>query len=89
MNPVSDQEVAVRCEALSNPDRVKIIRLLLAKGEMFIEDIQKETGFTQLMTNRHLFFLKRCELVFVRIDEHRRFYRVRQSKRSWLKSCCC
>ncbi len=53
-------------KALSDESRLRILTLLLQRGELCVCDIEVATEFTQTKTSRHLSYLRRVGLVKVR-----------------------
>lgn len=52
--------------ALADRTRLRIVMLLLDKGELTVDDICKETGKSQSLVSHHLSCLRNCEVVKVR-----------------------
>jgi ArsR family transcriptional regulator len=67
-------------KALSDESRLRILTLLLQRGELCVCDIEAATEFTQTKTSRHLSYLKRVGLVNVRRDGLWMHYSVRMPK---------
>jgi len=55
-------------KALSDESRLRILALLLQRGEICVCDIEAATAFTQTKTSRHLSYLRRVGLVSGRRD---------------------
>jgi ArsR family transcriptional regulator len=53
-------------KALSDESRLRILTLLLQRGELCVCDIEAATEFTQTKTSRHLSYLRRVGLVKTR-----------------------
>lgn len=51
------------CKALSDPNRVRIIALLLEGGELCVCDIERVLGIPQARVSRHLSILRHARLV--------------------------
>ena len=63
-------------KALSNEDRIEIIRLLKKNGEMFAQDIEKHFYLEQSTTSHHLNMLKRAGITKSRKQGRKIFYSV-------------
>lgn len=61
----SFEQIAHTFKALSHPNRLKIVALL-SRGEMCVEDIQKQIDCRQCNVSQHLVVLKRENLVLAR-----------------------
>ncbi len=55
-------------KALSDESRLRILALLLQKGEQCVCNIEAATEFTQTKTSRHLSYLRKVGLVRARRD---------------------
>ena len=62
------QHLAHIFKALSDESRLRILTMLLQRGELCVCDIEAATEFTQTKTSRHLSYLRRVGLVSVRRD---------------------
>lgn len=80
--------VAVVMEALAEPNRRRIVELLL-DGERSVGRLAAETGLAQPAVSKHLRVLREAGLVEVRRDAQRRHYRIRPQPfaelDAWLK----
>jgi DNA-binding transcriptional ArsR family regulator len=70
------ESVAAVMEALSEPNRRRIVELLLG-GERSVGWLAAETGLAQPAVSKHLRVLREAGLVQVRRDAQRRHYRIR------------
>ena len=68
--------IAAVMEALSEPNRRRIVELLLS-GERSVSLLAAETGLAQPAVSKHLRVLREAGLVEVRRDAQRRHYRIR------------
>jgi DNA-binding transcriptional ArsR family regulator len=68
--------VAAVMEALSEPNRRRIVELLLG-GEQSVGRLAAVTGLAQPAVSKHLRVLREAGLVEVRRDAQRRHYRIR------------
>lgn len=57
------EEMAATFRALSDPTRLRIVRLLADEGEVFQKRLVQEVGANQPSVSRHLAYLKRALLV--------------------------
>tara|TARA_B100002051_G_C16538928_1_gene536538 strand:+ start:342 stop:623 length:282 start_codon:yes stop_codon:yes gene_type:complete len=83
---VSDnQELIKFFKALSNDERIEIIKLLLKNGEMYAQDIERRFYLEQSTTSHHLNMLKRCGIAKARKEGRKIYYSVDQAnfKRIW------
>ncbi len=55
-------------KALADISRLRILAMILQRGEMCVCDIEAVTEFTQTKTSRHLSYLRRVGLVRARRD---------------------
>lgn len=69
-------------KGLADQTRLRMLNLLLFRGELCGCDIQFVLRLSQSNVSRHLAYLKRAGLVVDRRDGYRVFYRLRRSKDS-------
>jgi ArsR family transcriptional regulator len=74
------------CKALGHPVRVRLIKILLAKGECISGDLAEEFSLAQSTVSEHLRILKDAGLVKGTIDGPKRCYCVNTDKLSYFKS---
>ncbi|MGD0339830.1 MAG: metalloregulator ArsR/SmtB family transcription factor [Bacteroidota bacterium] len=77
-------------KALSDVSRLRILALLLRRGELCVCDIEAATDFTQTKTSRHLSYLRRVGLVKTRREGLWMHYSVmmpRQKEGRMLLNC--
>ena len=82
----SDEDLGELCKALGHPVRVKLLRLLLDKGECISGDLAEEFSLAQSTVSEHLRILKEVGLVQGTIDGPRRCYCVNEERLSYFKS---
>ena len=63
-------------KALSNQDRIDIVRLLKEKKEMFAQDIEKRFYLEQSTTSHHLNVLRRAGITKARKEGRKVFYSI-------------
>lgn len=63
-------------KALSNPDRLEIVKLLKKNHEMFAQDIEKHFYLEQSTTSHHLNALKRAGITKSRKEGRKIFYSI-------------
>jgi ArsR family transcriptional regulator len=83
---ISDDELGDLCKALGHPARVRLIRILLEKGECISGDLADEFPLAQSTVSEHLRILKESGLVKGVIDGPRRCYCVDQDRLLHFKS---
>lgn len=62
-NGVATDELAIRFQALSDPTRLRILTLLMLRGEMCVCQIEAALAITQSKSSRHLRCLLHAGLV--------------------------
>ncbi|MBC8367843.1 winged helix-turn-helix transcriptional regulator [bacterium] len=67
------------CKIMSNPRRVKILRLL-EKGELSVGEIVEETGLRKAAVSQNLAPMRKLGLVDFRRDGQKIFYSLRAKK---------
>jgi DNA-binding transcriptional ArsR family regulator len=72
-----DADAALR--AIAHPDRRQMLRLV-SNVEQTSSDLAKRCKLTRPATSQHLKVLRDAELVHVRRDGNRRFYRLREDR---------
>lgn len=73
-------DLAVTLEALGDRNRVAILQLLHAHGELFTGEVARRLGVHQSTASRHLNHLEAARLVHVRRDGKQKFYTVAATK---------
>jgi len=68
------EELAAICKALAHPARVRLLSILLEKGECISGDLAEEFPLAQSTVSEHLRILKDAGLVQGTIDGPRRSY---------------
>mgnify|MGYP000706032971 FL=1 len=63
-------------KALSNQDRIDIVKLLKEKKEMFAQDIEKRFYLEQSTTSHHLNVLRRAGITKARKEGRKVFYSI-------------
>jgi ArsR family transcriptional regulator len=63
-------------QLLADPSRLRILYLLLERGELHVTAICEELGFSQVNVSLHLGRLRRLRLVACRREGQRVYYRV-------------
>jgi len=71
-----DEVLATVCKALGHPVRVRLLRILIQKGECISGDLAGEFDHAQSTISEHLRLLKEAGLVQGTIDGQRRCYCV-------------
>ena len=79
-----DGYLAETLKALGHPARLEIVRLT-GEGEMPVGELAERLDLPQAVTSQHLRVLRDCDLVTVRIDGNRRFYRVNFERAATLR----
>jgi ArsR family transcriptional regulator len=82
----SEDELAAYCKALGHPVRIKLLRILIKKGECISGDLADEFSLAQSTVSEHLRILKDAGLVQGTIDGPRRCYCVNGEVLNHLKS---
>ncbi len=62
--------------ALADPNRLRIVNLLLYREELCVCDIERVLGMTQTKVSRHLTILRNAGLVRARRDSRWMYYRL-------------
>lgn len=73
---LSEEELGNLCKALGHPARVRLLRILIEKGECISGDLAEEFSLAQSTVSEHLRILKEAGFVQGTIDGPRRFYCV-------------
>ncbi len=73
---ISDEELGNLCKALGHPARVRLLRILIEKGECISGDLADEFSLAQSTVSEHLRILKEAGFVQGTIDGPRRSYCV-------------
>ncbi len=63
-----EQQIALLAKALGHPARVRILTLLLARGDCYCGEIVEELPLAQATVSQHLKVLKQAGLVVGEID---------------------
>ena len=82
----SEEDLGQLCRALGHPARVRLIRILLEKGECISGDLADEFPLAQSTVSEHLRLLKESGLIKGAIDGPRRCYCVDEEKLNYFKS---
>ena len=82
----SEGDLGELCKALGHPARVRLIRILLEKGECISGDLADEFSLAQSTVSEHLRILKDAGLIKGTIDGPRRCYCVDEEKLNYFKS---
>jgi len=80
MNKMAEQtvdDIAGIMRALADPNRIRIINLLLARRELCVCDIQRVLKLPQTRVSRHLTILKNAGIVSARRDGRWMHYALR------------
>lgn len=72
----AEEDLGNLCKALGHPVRVKLLRILLDRGECLSGDLAEEFSLAQSTVSEHLRILKEAGLVEGTIDGPRRCYCV-------------
>jgi len=72
----SEEELGNLCKALGHPARVRLLRILLEKGECISGDLAEEFSLAQSTVSEHLRILKEAGFIQGTIDGPRRSYCV-------------
>ena len=83
---LSEDDLGELCKALGHPTRVRLIRILLDKGECISGDLAEEFSLAQSTVSEHLRILKDAGLVKGTIDGPRRCYCVNEERLNYFKS---
>ena len=70
------QSLAALFKTLSEPVRLRIIYLLLEKGELCVCDLVNTLGLSQSVVSRHLAYLRNNNLVITRREGAWVYYRI-------------
>ena len=81
----SEEDLGNLCKALGHPVRVKLLRILIDRGECISGDLAEEFSLAQSTVSEHLRILKDAGLVDGTIDGSRRCYCVNGKTLSELK----
>ncbi len=73
---ISEEELGNLCKALGHPARVRLLRILIEKGECISGDLAEEFSLAQSTVSEHLRILKEAGFVQGTIDGPRRSYCV-------------
>ncbi|MTI31293.1 ArsR/SmtB family transcription factor [Xanthovirga aplysinae] len=84
MNPLEFKAELFKC--LSDQARIQIIELLLKKKRMYVTEIQKELGFTQAKTSRHIIYLKKAGVLSLEQEPNANYYLISDDYKKLLKS---
>lgn len=83
---LSEDDLGELCKALGHPARVRLIRILLDKGECISGDLAEEFSLAQSTVSEHLRILKDAGLIKGTIDGPRRCYCVNEERLNYFKS---
>ncbi len=65
---------------IAHEKRLKIVELLLAKGEMHVTELQEQLELDQALVSHHLKLLLRSRFLLIRREGKFSYYRVNQDK---------
>lgn len=82
----SENELGDFCKALGHPARVRLLRILLEKGECVSGDLAEEFSLAQSTVSEHLRILKEAGLIQGTVEGPRRCYCVNQERLDSFKS---
>ena len=82
----SEGDLGELCKAFGHPARVRLIRILLERGECISGDLAEEFSLAQSTVSEHLRILKEAGLVQGTIDGPRRCYCVNEERLNYFKS---
>ena len=82
----SEDELGALCKALAHPARVRMIRILLAKGVCISGDLAEEFSLAPSTVSEHLRILKEAGFVRGTIDGPRRSYCINSATLERFKS---
>jgi ArsR family transcriptional regulator len=85
-NELSEDDLGELCKALGHPARVRLVRILLDKGECISGDLAEEFSLAQSTVSEHLRILKDAGLIKGTIDGPRRCYCVNEERLNYFKS---
>lgn len=71
--------VSERLKVLSNPDRLKIL-CVLVNGELNVQQIEQHTGITQPTLSQQLTVLRKTDMVSTRREGKQIFYALADTK---------
>lgn len=83
---ISEDDLGELCKALGHPARIRLIRILLDKGECISGDLAEEFSLAQSTVSEHLRILKEAGLVKGTVDGPRRCYCVNEERLNYFKS---
>lgn len=78
-NPAPCDEITL-FKAMSHPDRLQVLRILAAEGEMRVTDLNHRTELRQSAFSQHLKVLRDAGLVDIRRESQRIYYTLRRSQ---------
>lgn len=78
-NPESERQLAGYFKALAHPARIRILRLLLERGESPCGQVVGALPLAQSTVSQHLGVLKRAGLLSERVDGRRRLVEVNRA----------
>jgi len=81
-----EEDLGDLCKALGHPVRVRLIRILLDKGECISGDLAEDFSLAQSTVSEHLRILKEAGLVQGTIDGPRRCYCVNEERLNYFRS---
>jgi ArsR family transcriptional regulator len=82
----SEKDLGKLCKALGHPTRVRLIRILIEKGECISGDLADEFSLAPSTVSEHLRILKEAGLVQGTIDGPRRCYCINKDCLSYFRS---
>jgi ArsR family transcriptional regulator len=81
----SENDLGDFCKALGHPARVRLLRILLEKGECVSGDLAEEFSLAQSTVSEHLRILKEAGLIQGTVEGPRRCYCVNQERLEFFK----
>lgn len=85
-NDFSESDFADFCKALGHPARVRLLRILIVKGECITGDLAEEFSLAQSTVSEHLRILKKAGLIQGTVDGPRRCYCVNRERFDYFKA---
>jgi len=83
--PMNTETLAILFKALSEPVRLRILALLLEKGELCVCDLVDTLNLSQSVTSRHLAYLRNNDIVTARREGVWMYYQLTDYAQSELK----
>lgn len=83
---ISEDDLAEVCKALGHSARIRLLRLIIAKGTCISGDLAEELPLAPSTVSEHLRILKESGLIKGTIDGPRRCYCVNPERLAYFKS---